>query len=88
MYTHSVLALALLLIICCREKAPPPLGRGFISWIWSVLTVKEETIIECSGLDAAINLRFLLFGVKLFAFACLYGFIVLVPVNAVWEFEL
>lgn len=63
-------------------KAPPKLSSGFFSWIWPLLTTSEETLAQCSGIDAVMNLRFLQFAFKLFLFACLFGLIILVPVNA------
>ena len=70
---------------CDEEKRPVPLGRNPIHWIKLVLSIKEETIVEKLGLDAAIFLRFVCMIRNIFITLAVIGCAVAIPVNVIFN---
>ncbi|EPS29851.1 hypothetical protein PDE_04801 [Penicillium oxalicum 114-2] len=64
-----------------RKHAPPPVGKGFFSWVKPVINTREPQLVETVGLDAAIFLRFTKMCRNIFIFFSIIGCLVLVPVN-------
>ncbi|KAJ5390566.1 uncharacterized protein N7496_001634 [Penicillium cataractarum] len=64
-----------------RKHAPPPVGKGFFSWVKPVINTREPQLIETVGLDAAIFLRFTKMCRNIFIFISIIGCLVLIPVN-------
>ncbi|KAL4949397.1 hypothetical protein BDW69DRAFT_188364 [Aspergillus filifer] len=64
-----------------RKHAPPPVGKGFFSWLKPVLRTKEPALVECIGLDATIFVRFTKMCRNIFIFLSIIGCGVMIPVN-------
>ncbi|KAG2426171.1 hypothetical protein HXX76_013152 [Chlamydomonas incerta] len=63
------------------DLKPRRLPNGWVSWILPVIRYREEDIIDEAGLDCAIYLRILRFGIFLFVGASLWCIIAVLPVN-------
>lgn len=66
-----------------EKHAPPPVGRGFFSWVTPIRTVKDVELVEKIGLDATVFLRFLRMTRNIFIALTVVGCGVLIPVNLV-----
>lgn len=64
-----------------QKHAPPPVGRGFFSWLKPVIHTREPQLIESVGLDAAIFLRFTKMCRNIFIFMSIIGCLVMIPIN-------
>lgn len=63
------------------SPSPEPLSDSLWGWIWPIITYKEPKIIASAGLDTAIYLRVLTFGVELFFWVGLWALVSLLPIN-------
>ncbi|KXZ47793.1 hypothetical protein GPECTOR_33g675 [Gonium pectorale] len=63
------------------DLKPKRLANKLHSWIWPVLTYKEEDIIDEAGLDCAMYLRILRFGLQLFAVLSIGCVLIVLPTN-------
>ncbi|GFR49707.1 hypothetical protein Agub_g11860 [Astrephomene gubernaculifera] len=63
------------------DLKPKRLPNGPFGWIFPVLTYEEEDIIDECGLDCAMYLRILRFGVYLFFVLTIWCIIVILPPN-------
>ncbi len=66
-----------------EKHAPPKLGRGLFAWIGPVARAKEGMLVEKTGLDAAIFLRFTRMLRNIFLTLSIIGIVVLIPANVV-----
>eukprot|EP00698_Gefionella_okellyi_P019298 TRINITY_DN589_c0_g2_i1.p1 TRINITY_DN589_c0_g2~~TRINITY_DN589_c0_g2_i1.p1 ORF type:complete len:737 (-),score=128.55 TRINITY_DN589_c0_g2_i1:557-2767(-) len=64
------------------KSVSAPNASGLLAWLKSLFQYSDADMLRICGVDALVNLKFLAFCLKLFAVASLYGFIVLVPINA------
>ncbi|KAJ6167069.1 hypothetical protein N7470_002516 [Penicillium chermesinum] len=64
-----------------KKHSPPPVGKGFFSWIRPVIYTREPQLVETVGLDATIFLRFTKMCRNIFIFLSLIGCVVMIPVN-------
>ncbi|KAL4868877.1 hypothetical protein BDV12DRAFT_168808 [Aspergillus spectabilis] len=64
-----------------RKHTPPPVGKGFFSWIKPVLRTKEPELVECIGLDATIFIRFTKMCRNIFILLSIIGCGVMIPLN-------
>lgn len=64
-----------------RKHTPPPVGKGLFAWVKPVLSTREEQLIGCVGLDAAIFLRFTKMCRNIFILLSIIGCGVMIPVN-------
>ncbi|KAJ5167978.1 uncharacterized protein N7482_003572 [Penicillium canariense] len=64
-----------------HKHAPPPVGKGFFSWIKPVINTREPQLIETVGLDAAIFLRFTKMCRNIFILFSIIGCLIMIPVN-------
>ncbi|KAJ5644960.1 hypothetical protein N7507_010971 [Penicillium longicatenatum] len=64
-----------------RKHAPPPVGKGFFSWIKPVIHTREAQLVDTIGLDAVIFLRFSKMCRNIFIFMSIIGCAVMIPVN-------
>ena len=64
-----------------EKHAPPPIGKGLLSWIHPVRTAKEPFLIEKIGLDAVVFLRFTRMLRNIFLILGIIGLCVMIPVN-------
>lgn len=62
-------------------KTPNPLTTSMFAWIMTVIRTKDEEFYRLNGLDALVYLLYLRYGLILFLFCFLYGFIILLPIN-------
>lgn len=71
------------------HMTPPPLPTGkFLGWVVPLLSIDEETVLRCAGVDGVIYLRFMSLGIQVFGMFILVGFGLLLPVNlscSKWE---
>jgi hypothetical protein len=63
------------------KNKPRRLRQGPLAW-WLAIAYPEDELIDVAGLDAAVFLRLLRYGLALFAFVTLWVCIVLMPINA------
>jgi len=66
-----------------EKHAPPPLGRGFFSWLKSARGGDEQQLVERIGLDAVVFLRFIRMLRNIFLLLTVVGCGVLIPINVV-----
>ena len=64
-----------------EQHAPPPMGKGFFSWIGPVSKTKENVLVDKIGLDAILFLRFTRMLRNIFVSLGLIGLLVMIPVN-------
>lgn len=64
-----------------QKHAPPPVGKGFFSWLKPVIHTREPQLIDTIGLDAVIFLRFTKMCRNIFIFMSMIGCLVMIPVN-------
>ncbi|KAG2494790.1 hypothetical protein HYH03_007033 [Edaphochlamys debaryana] len=60
---------------------PARLPKGLLGWVRPVLNYKEADVIDEIGLDGAMYLRILRFGINLFCGASLWCLVAVLPVN-------
>ncbi|KXZ47792.1 hypothetical protein GPECTOR_33g674 [Gonium pectorale] len=84
----SSFTLNLIIAACCffgfSVVRPHAWCRRFFAprrWIWPVLTYKEEDIIDEAGLDCAMYLRILRFGLYLFTVLSIGCVAIILPIN-------
>jgi hypothetical protein len=63
------------------SPSPEPLADTLWGWIWPIIRYKEPKIIASAGLDTAIYLRVITFGVELFFWVALWSLVTLLPIN-------
>ncbi|KAJ5590779.1 hypothetical protein N7450_004751 [Penicillium hetheringtonii] len=63
------------------KHAPPPIGKGFFSWVKPVIRTREPQLIETIGLDAALFLRFTKMCRNILIIMSIIGCLVMIPVN-------
>ncbi|KAL8825007.1 MAG: hypothetical protein Q9170_007968, partial [Blastenia crenularia] len=66
-----------------EKHAPPKIGKGLFDWIGPVTRSKEGMIIEKTGLDAAIFLRFTKMLRNMFLALSIVGIAILIPTNVI-----
>jgi calcium permeable stress-gated cation channel len=66
-----------------EKHAPPPLDRGFFSWLKSTRHGDEQQLVERIGLDAVVFLRFIRMLRNIFLLLTVFGCGVLIPINVV-----
>ncbi len=66
-----------------EKHAPPKIGKGLFDWVAPVTKAKESLLVEKTGLDAAIFLRFTRMLRNLFLALSVLGIAVLLPANVV-----
>ncbi|KAK7398465.1 hypothetical protein QQX98_012152 [Neonectria punicea] len=64
-----------------EKHAPPPLGKAPWSWITTVWSAKEETLIHSIGMDATVFLRFIRMCRNMFLTLSVTGIGILLPVH-------
>lgn len=64
------------------KHAPPPVGKGYFSWLAPLVKCHEDDLINMGiGLDAVIFLRFMRLCRTLFFWLGILGCIIMIPVN-------
>ncbi|KAL9025362.1 MAG: hypothetical protein Q9196_005795, partial [Gyalolechia fulgens] len=66
-----------------EKHAPPKIGKGMFDWVRPVLGAKEALLVEKTGLDAAIFLRFTKMLRNLFLVLSIVGVAVILPANVI-----
>ncbi|KAL8989243.1 MAG: hypothetical protein Q9169_008401, partial [Polycauliona sp. 2 TL-2023] len=66
-----------------EKHSPPKLGKGLFEWVGPVSRAKEGMLVEKTGLDAAIFLRFTRMLRNIFLTLSVVGILVLLPANVV-----
>lgn len=66
-----------------EKHAPPKIGKGLFEWIGPVTRAKEGLLVEKTGLDAAIFLRFTRMLRNIFLTLSIVGTAVLIPANVI-----
>ncbi|KAL3464418.1 hypothetical protein BJX64DRAFT_254961 [Aspergillus heterothallicus] len=64
-----------------RKHAPPPVGKGFFSWLKPLVRTKEPELVDCIGLDATVFIRFTKMCRNIFIFLSIIGCGVMIPLN-------
>ncbi|KAJ5760704.1 hypothetical protein N7520_007860 [Penicillium odoratum] len=64
-----------------QRHAPPPVGKGFFSWIKPVISTREAQLVDTVGLDAVIFLRFIKMCRNIFICMSIIGCAIMIPVN-------
>ncbi|KAL8916931.1 MAG: hypothetical protein Q9208_008252 [Pyrenodesmia sp. 3 TL-2023] len=64
-----------------EKHAPPKIGKGLFEWVGPVTKAKESLLVEKTGLDAAIFLRFTRMLRNIFLILSVLGIVVLLPAN-------
>lgn len=64
-----------------KDHVPPPVGKGFLSWLGPVLKTNEAQTVNAAGLDAAVFLRFTRMCRNMFLVLTIIGCSVLIPTN-------
>ncbi|KAI1339136.1 DUF221 domain protein [Xylariaceae sp. FL0016] len=63
-----------------EKHAPPPIGRGYLAWVFPLWKTSEKDLISHAGMDAAIFLRFLRMCRNIFLTLAVFGCGILLPV--------
>lgn len=66
-----------------EKHAPPTIGKGMFDWVRPVMGAKEALLVEKTGLDAAIFLRFTRMLRNMFLILSIIGVAVLLPANII-----
>ncbi|KAL8949178.1 MAG: hypothetical protein Q9222_004691 [Ikaeria aurantiellina] len=66
-----------------EKHAPPRIGKGLFDWVGPVTRTKEPLLVEKTGLDAAIFLRFTRMLRNMFLALSIVGIAILIPANAI-----
>ncbi|KAL8717543.1 MAG: hypothetical protein Q9225_005221 [Loekoesia sp. 1 TL-2023] len=66
-----------------EQHAPPKIGKGLFEWVWPVTRAKEGLLVEKTGMDAAIFLRFTRMLRNMFLVLSIIGVAVLLPANVI-----
>ncbi|KAL8657704.1 MAG: hypothetical protein Q9226_001656 [Calogaya cf. arnoldii] len=66
-----------------EKHSPPKLGKGLFEWVGPVSRAKEGMLVEKTGLDAAIFLRFTRMLRNIFLTLSIIGILVLIPANVI-----
>ncbi|KAL8932735.1 MAG: hypothetical protein Q9216_006702, partial [Gyalolechia sp. 2 TL-2023] len=66
-----------------EKHAPPKIGKGMFDWVKPVMGAKEALLVEKTGLDAAIFLRFTRMLRNMFLVLSIIGVAVLLPTNVI-----
>ena len=66
-----------------EKHAPPKLGKGLFDWVGPVTRTKEVTLVEKTGMDATIFLRFTRMLRNMFLALSAVGFLLLLPANVI-----
>ncbi|KAF3985367.1 hypothetical protein FT663_05330 [Candidozyma haemuli var. vulneris] len=64
-----------------REKSLP---NDLFLWVFSVWSITETDVLECSGLDAYVVLTFFKMGIYIFSLLAFWGVLVLSPVRYIF----
>lgn len=64
-----------------KAHAPPPVGKGFLSWLGPVLRTNEAQTVDTVGIDAAVFLRFTRMCRNMFLVMSVIGCGVMIPTN-------
>ena len=60
-------------------QTPKPLPiTGFMSWLWPLLAIDDQTVLRCAGVDGVIYLRAMKLGMRVFGTFIIVGFGILV----------
>lgn len=66
-----------------EKHAPPRIGKGLFEWVGPVTRTKEALLVEKTGLDAAVFLRFTRMLRNMFLALSIVGVVVLIPANVI-----
>ncbi|KAL9602334.1 MAG: hypothetical protein Q9219_001900 [cf. Caloplaca sp. 3 TL-2023] len=66
-----------------EKHAPPKLGKGLFEWVRPVAGAKEALLVEKTGLDSAVFLRFTRMLRNMFLILSIIGVVVLLPANVI-----
>ncbi|KAI4122882.1 MAG: hypothetical protein LQ338_005573 [Usnochroma carphineum] len=66
-----------------EKHAPPRIGKGLLEWIGPVTRTKEPLLVEKTGLDSAIFLRFTRMLRNMFLALTIVGIGLLIPANVI-----
>lgn len=66
-----------------EKHLPPKIGKGIFDWVTPVMGAKEALLVEKTGLDAAIFLRFTRMLRNMFLVLSILGVAVLLPANVI-----
>ncbi|KAL8817331.1 MAG: hypothetical protein Q9223_003822 [Gallowayella weberi] len=66
-----------------KKHAPPKLGKGLFEWVGPVTRAKEGMLVEKTGLDAAVFLRFTRMLRNIFLTLSVIAIAVLIPANVI-----
>ncbi len=64
------------------KRKPQRLRMGLTDWLRPVITCPEEEVVSVAGMDAAVFLRLINYGLVLFAFCTVWCCVLLIPINA------
>lgn len=65
------------------RRQPPPLPKGFLMWILTLLRIPDVELIRIMGLDRFMVLKFLRMGIVVFTLYMLVAIPILIPVNVI-----
>ncbi|KAI8973738.1 hypothetical protein BDF20DRAFT_883871 [Mycotypha africana] len=64
-----------------KRHKPPDLPKSFLGWIWPLLKIGDEEMLNNVGLDALLMLKFITMGIKIFGVCTIFGIIVFIPIT-------
>lgn len=73
--------------IICRRR-PPPLPKGYIKWIITLLRIPDDQLIKSMGLDRYMVLKLLRMGMVTFSIYSLVAIPILFPVITINQGQL
>lgn len=65
------------------RHAPPPVTKGFFSWVTPLFKTKEPELVDRLGLDAAVFLRVYRMMRNMFVILAVIGCAIIIPVNVI-----
>lgn len=68
-----------------KKHKPDALGKGVFFWIKKIVTLKEDEILEKTGLDALVYIKFVKLCRNIFVLFAIVGCAVIIPIN--WIFN-
>ncbi|OBZ88317.1 Calcium permeable stress-gated cation channel 1 [Choanephora cucurbitarum] len=70
-----------------KRHKPPELPTSLFGWIWPLLKIGDEEMLDNVGLDALLMLKFIAMGIKIFSTCSFFGLTVFLPITLTSNYQ-